>query len=129
MPDWETTGNSVTLTADGGANGDSRWSATIVGQYIVTANVDDVNRITESLEDNNTLSASFSVFNTNNPPVLAPIPDKTVNAGALLTFTATATDTNIPAQTLTFSLDPGCRMPSQLILNRTNLATINLSPD
>src|SRR5436305_715179 len=37
------TGNSVTLTADCGASGDNRWSAATVGQYIVTANVDDVN--------------------------------------------------------------------------------------
>jgi hypothetical protein len=36
--------------------------------------------------------------------VLAAIGNKTVNAGSLLSFTATATDADIPANTLTFSL-------------------------
>ena len=39
----------------------------------------------------------------NHCPVLAPIGDKTVTAGQLLTFTATATDADA-GQTLTFSL-------------------------
>ena len=40
-------------------------------------------------------------------PVLAAIGNKTVNEGSLLTFTATATDADLPANTLTFSLDAG----------------------
>ncbi|MEE8233435.1 MAG: putative Ig domain-containing protein, partial [Gammaproteobacteria bacterium] len=40
----------------------------------------------------------------NKPPVLAPIGDKTVRENRILTFTATATDLDIPANTLTFSL-------------------------
>ena len=44
---------------------------------------------------------------TNAPPVLAAIGNKTAVEGTLLAFTATATDTNVPAQTLTFSLDAG----------------------
>ncbi len=40
----------------------------------------------------------------NTAPTLNPIGAKSVNEGALLTFTATATDTDVPAQTLTFSL-------------------------
>ena len=43
----------------------------------------------------------------NQAPVLAAIGNKTVSEGSLLSFTATATDTDIPAQTLTFSLDSG----------------------
>ena len=43
----------------------------------------------------------------NQPPVLAAISNKTIMAGNTLTFTATATDPDVPAQTLTFSLDPG----------------------
>ena len=43
----------------------------------------------------------------NSPPVLTAIGNKSVNEGTLLTFTATATDPDLPAQTLTFSLDPG----------------------
>ncbi len=40
----------------------------------------------------------------NTPPTLAPIGDRSVNEGSQLTFTATATDSDTPAQTLTFSL-------------------------
>ncbi len=43
----------------------------------------------------------------NSPPTLDPLPNRNVDEGTLLTFTATATDANVPAQTLTFSLDPG----------------------
>jgi hypothetical protein len=38
---------------------------------------------------------------------LGPVSDQTVNEGTLLTFTVTASDADIPANTLTFSLDPG----------------------
>jgi hypothetical protein len=41
----------------------------------------------------------------NTPPDLAPIGDRSVNEGNLLTFTATASDD--PGDTLTFSLDAG----------------------
>jgi hypothetical protein len=47
------------------------------------------------------------VNEANNPPVLGAIGNKTMNEGATLTFTATATDSDMPAQTLTYSLDPG----------------------
>ncbi len=43
---------------------------------------------------------------TNQPPVLAPIGNKTVTEGDVLTFTAAATDPD-PGQTLTFSLENG----------------------
>lgn len=44
---------------------------------------------------------------TNRPPVLDPLPDRIVDEGKLLTFVATAADPDVPAQTLTFSLDSG----------------------
>ena len=43
----------------------------------------------------------------NTAPVLTPIGDQTIDEEALLTFTATAIDSDIPANALTFSLDPG----------------------
>ena len=43
----------------------------------------------------------------NAPPVLAKIGDRTVLGGSLLTFTAKATDSDVPAQVLTYSLDAG----------------------
>ena len=44
---------------------------------------------------------------TNTAPTLAAIPNKTVNAGATLVFTNTATDADLPPDTLTFSLTSG----------------------
>ncbi|MBM3393424.1 MAG: hypothetical protein FJY37_02030 [Betaproteobacteria bacterium] len=41
---------------------------------------------------------------TNSPPDVASIADQTVVEGTLLTFTNSATDVDVPAQTLTFSL-------------------------
>ena len=59
-------------------------------------------------EDFTPLSASaqftVTVTETNTAPVLTPIADKQGAEGSLLTFTATATDLDVPAQTLTFSL-------------------------
>lgn len=44
---------------------------------------------------------------TNTPPVLAAISNQTVNVGQTVAFTATATDTDQPPQTLTFNLLTG----------------------
>ena len=41
---------------------------------------------------------------SNSPPTLAPIANQTVNAGQTVAFTTSATDTNQPTPTLTFSL-------------------------
>ncbi len=43
----------------------------------------------------------------NSPPVLDPIGDKIVDELSLLNFTVTASDPDVPPQTLTFSLGPG----------------------
>jgi len=52
---------------------------------------------------------------TNSAPVLAPIGNKTVKKDDLLTFTATATDPDLPANTLTFSLGLGA--PAGAVIN------------
>jgi hypothetical protein len=52
-------------------------------------------------------SFTVTVNEVNSPPVLAAISNKTINEGALLTFTNSATDPDLPANTLTYSLDPG----------------------
>jgi methyl coenzyme M reductase subunit C len=56
-----------------------------------------------------TASRSFTVVvqEINVPPALAVIDDRAINSGALMTFNASATDPDIPAQTLTFMLGPG----------------------
>jgi hypothetical protein len=54
-----------------------------------------------------TTTFAVMVAEVNSPPVLNPIGNKNVNEGALLTFTVTATDSDIPALPLTFTLDAG----------------------
>lgn len=55
-------GASVTVTANGGPAGSSTWKATL-GTHTILAFVDDVNRIAESNENNNTLTRSMTVKN------------------------------------------------------------------
>jgi hypothetical protein len=58
---------------------------------------------------------SVTVGEVNNAPVLASIGNKSVAQNATLTFTASATDADAPANTLTFSLDSGA--PSGASIN------------
>lgn len=53
------------------------------------------------------LVSSNAVLAVNNPPSLASIGDRTIHQGMTLTITNMASDPDIPAQTLTFSMDPG----------------------
>src|SRR5207249_11349748 len=50
---------------------------------------------------------TIHVAEVNRAPVLASIGDKSVNEGATLSFTASASDVDVPANTLSFSLDAG----------------------
>ena len=58
---------------------------------------------TGTLTDSETFT--ITVGDTNLAPVLAAIGNQSVNEGATLSFTATATDADLPIQTLTYSLD------------------------
>ncbi len=49
----------------------------------------------------------FTVADTNVAPVLDPVGAQAVDETVLLAFTATGSDSDVPAQTLTFSLDDG----------------------
>jgi hypothetical protein len=60
----------------------------------------------------------------NTPPVLSPIGNQTVNVGQTVAFTASATDTDSPPQTLTFSLVSG---PGDATLN-TNSGAFSWRP-
>jgi hypothetical protein len=73
------------------------------GTYNITVRVTDNG--SPALSDSETVAVTVNELNS--APILAFIPDQAVNTGALLTFTATATDPDIPANALTFSLDPG----------------------
>ncbi|MDH5668189.1 MAG: putative Ig domain-containing protein [Nitrospira sp.] len=73
------------------------------GSYAVTFSVTDGVVTTSEL-------VTISVNEVNVAPVLAPIGNKTVNEGELLTFTVSATDVDDPTQLLTYSasgLPPG----------------------
>ena len=82
------------------------------------------NLITVIVTDNGVPSLSDSkrfmvtVLEVNQPPVLAAISNRTVHVGSLVTFAATATDPDLPANALVFSLDAGA--PDQAMINATN---------
>ncbi|HUL51503.1 MAG TPA: lamin tail domain-containing protein, partial [Candidatus Nitrosotalea sp.] len=73
------------------------------GSYPVTVRVTDNG--SPPLSDFETITINVSEVNV--APTLDFIPDKAVNEGTLLSFTAVGHDTDLPAQTLTYSLDPG----------------------
>ncbi|WP_042475472.1 putative Ig domain-containing protein [Bacillus ndiopicus] len=67
------------------------------GSYTFTVQVSD-----GALVDQERITVT--VNEVNSAPVLQVIGDQTVNEGDFLTFTVTATDTDLPANTLTYSL-------------------------
>ena len=71
--------------------------------FSVTVRVTDDG--TPNLEDFETIN--ITVREVNQAPVLAAIGNKRINEGRLLTFTASATDADLPANNLSFSLDSG----------------------
>jgi hypothetical protein len=93
-------------TASINAAGVFTWTPTEAngpGSYPVTVRVTDNG--TPAANDFETIT--ITVNEANVAPVLDAIGNKAVTAGNLLTFTATASDTDQPAQSLTFSLDAG----------------------
>jgi beta-galactosidase len=66
------------------------------------------------------VSASFLPVVT--APVLAPIPSQTVNVGQTVALTASATDTNSPPSTLTFSLPTAPASATLTQINNTSAA-------
>ncbi len=106
--------NTLTFSLDAGApSGASLTTAGVFTWTPTPAQGPSTNSVTVRVTDNG--SPALNDFETiqiivtepNIAPVLAAIGNKTVNEGTLLTFTATATDANTPAQTLTYSLDAG----------------------
>src|SRR5262249_26787077 len=79
------------------------------------------NTITVQVTENGTPplsdTKSFTVVvnEINSAPVLAAFANQSVNEGATLTVTATAIDGDVPANTLTYSLDAGA--PSGMTIN------------
>jgi hypothetical protein len=65
------------------------------------------NSFTVSVPPYNIVDLLIPAAPSNTPPVLAPIGNQTVNVGHTVAFTASATDTNLPPQILTFNLLAG----------------------
>ncbi len=110
------------VSAPGGVNvnpgsGVLTWTPTLV-QAPSTNTI--VVRVTDNGPSNLSATQSFQVIVTdlNFAPVLAAIGNKSVTEGSLLTFTATATDSNQPSQTIAFTLDAGA--PAGAAINPTN---------
>jgi autotransporter-associated beta strand protein len=78
---------------------ESQGPSTNVITVIVTDNG------TPPLSTTNTFTVTVNEVNT--APSLPAIADRTIHAGQTLTFTNSATDSDVPANTLTYSLDPG----------------------
>ncbi|MFN7138636.1 MAG: putative Ig domain-containing protein [Limisphaerales bacterium] len=73
------------------------------GTYSITVRVTDNAAIPQSA----TRTFSVTVLETNSAPVLAAIANRTVHVGNNVVFTNSAADADIPANALSFSLDPG----------------------
>jgi hypothetical protein len=95
--DATSTGKGMTID---GSTGAFTWTPGEAqdGSHEVTVSVSD-----GEFTDSETFT--ITVNEVNSAPVLAAIGNKSVNEGTELSFTATTTDSDIPSQTLTYSLD------------------------
>lgn len=116
--DADSPSNGLTFSLDAGApigasinanTGIFSWTPSEAqgpGSYNITIRVtDDGNPALSDFETINILVNEVVVPNT--PPVLGAIGNKAINELTPLSFTATATDSDLPANTLTFSLEAG----------------------
>jgi hypothetical protein len=95
-------------------NGVFSWTPTEAqgpGSYTVTVRVTDDGA--PPLSDSKTFQ--ITVNEVNSPPSLAAIPNQVIHALSTLSFIATATDTDIPTNQLTFSLGIGA--PSEAVID------------
>ncbi len=94
---------TVTLLADG-----------YTARFVAAANTNGIANFTFTATGNGTtfgpipygiLISTTNAPVVNTPPTLQPIPNQTVIAGTTVNFTNIASDTDVPAQTLTFNLE------------------------
>ncbi len=121
-------------------NGAIAWTPT--GDQVPSTNTVTI-RVTDdgspNLSDTNTYTLIVSVANSNTAPVLTVPLDQTIHATTLLATTATATDSDLPAQTLTFGLVSGPSgltvspaglitwTPADALANTTNVVTVSVT--
>ena len=108
-------GQTLTFSLDTGApagasinssTGAFSWTPTEAqgpGSYPITVRVTDNG--SPATNDFETITVTVNEVNT--APVLATISDQTVNEGSTLSLTASATDSDVPANSITYSLDVG----------------------
>lgn len=112
--DSDTPVGNLTFSIDSGAptgaaitsDGHFSWIPTEgqgPGSYPVTIRVTDDGIPTQSDSEQITITVS----EVNSPPVLAAIGNKTVKKDSLVTFVSSATDSDVPPNTLSFSLGAG----------------------
>ncbi|MGE5611777.1 MAG: Ig-like domain-containing protein, partial [Bacillota bacterium] len=83
-------------------------AASVSGTAIVTVQLKDSGGTANGGQDTSAAQTfSITITPSNTPPVLAAIPDQSIDEGMVLSFRAVATDSDLPAQTLSFSLDGG----------------------
>ena len=97
--------------------GQSRFvtiSAQVVGRTVVTSDPTDgtlIQSVAEVTVNGGVGAGSQATVRVGyNWPFLAVIPERVVAEGKLLTFVVTATDADLPNQTLTFGLDPAATL-------------------
>lgn len=76
-----------------------------------------VSALNTSGESPDSTQASATTPAPNTPPILAPIADRTIGVGVILSITNMATDADLPAQTLTFNL---LTAPTNAAINTSN---------
>ena len=92
----------------GSSSGAFSWTPTEAqgaGNYTFTVRVTDSNPTatnSKNLADDESITVTVNEINV--APVLGAIGNKSINEGAELSFTATATDADLPANSLTYSL-------------------------
>ena len=109
------------MTIDG-STGAFTWTPTEAQGGLapsVTVTVTDIG--TGRSTDSETFT--ITVIDINVAPVMAAIGNQTVDEGATLSFTATATDADLPAQTLTYSLDAASLALGMTINSSTGVFT------
>jgi len=120
--------------------------ANATNAFLTIGNVQSTNAGTYSVIISNTVSSTNSTYAllivtaANTAPILSPVSDTNIIAGVALSITNVATDSDVPAQTLTFSLlsapgnatlDPNSGIfswrPLILQAGSTNLITIKVA--
>lgn len=114
--------NGTNLPNGGNISGATNAALTITG--VSVADPASYSVVITNFSGAITSSSALLVVPVNNSPVLAAITDRTVIAGATVTFTNIASDPDVPPQILAFS---GLNFPAGATVNPTN-GTFNWRP-